>query len=157
MKVEFWSIGKTNASYLEEGMSIYEKRIQHYLKLEVLLLPDIKNAKHLKPKQLKEKEGALFLKKIKKGDCIILLDERGKAFTSVAFATFLERQLQHSYSKIIFIVGGAYGFSPAMYERANWQIQLSNMTFSHQMIRLFFLEQFYRAMTILKNEKYHNV
>jgi len=156
MKVEFWSIGKTNESYLKEGMSIYEKRIQHYLKMEILLFPDIKNAKNIKSKQLKEKEGALFLKKIQKRDCIILLDERGKAFTSVSFATFIERQLQHSYSKIIFIVGGAYGFSPAMYERANFQLQLSKMTFSHQMIRLFFLEQFYRAMTILKNEQYHN-
>ena len=156
MKVEFWSIGKTKAAYLKEGISVYEKRIQHYLKMEVVLLPDIKNAKSLRPKQLKEKEGVLFLKKIQKGDCVILLDERGKAFTSVEFATFLERQLQHSYTKIIFVVGGAYGFSPAIYERANLKMQLSKMTFSHQMIRLFFLEQFYRAMAILKNEPYHN-
>lgn len=157
MKVEFWSIGKTKASYLQEGVSIYEKRIQHYVKMEVLLLPDIKNAKNLKPKQVKEKEGLLFLKKIQKRDYVVLLDERGKAFTSVEFSTFIERQLQQSFAKIIFIVGGAYGFSPAMYQRANFQFQLSKMTFSHQMIRLFFLEQFYRAMTILKNEPYHNL
>jgi len=156
MKVEFWSIGKTNEPYLREGIAIYEKRIQHYIKMEVVLLPDIKNAKNLKPKQLKEKEGTLFLKKIHKRDCVSLLDERGKAFRSVEFATFIERQLRQSYAKIIFIVGGAYGFSPAMYERANLKIQLSKMTFSHQMIRLFFLEQFYRAMTILKNQPYHN-
>ena len=156
MKVEFWVIGKTNQVYLKEGISIYEKRIQRYLKMEMLILPDIKNAKNLPPKQLKEKEGNQILKKLAKGDCLILLDERGKDFSSVAFADFINKQLHHSYAKIIFLVGGAFGFSPSVYERANFKIRLSSMTFSHQMIRLFFIEQFYRAMTILKNEPYHN-
>ncbi len=156
MKVEFWVIGKTNQAYLKEGISIYEKRIQRYLKMELVVLSDIKNAKNLPSKQLKEKEGTQILKKLAKSDCLILLDERGKDFSSVAFANFINQQLQHSYSKIIFLVGGAFGFSPSVYERANFKIRLSSMTFSHQMIRLFFIEQFYRAMTILKNEPYHN-
>ena len=156
MKVEFWVIGKTNQAYLKEGISIYEKRIQRYLKMELVVLADIKNAKNLPSKQLKEKEGTLILKKIAKSDCLILLDEKGKDFTSVAFANFIDQQLQHSYAKIIFVVGGAFGFAPSVYERANFKIRLSSMTFSHQMIRLFFIEQFYRALTILKNEPYHN-
>jgi len=120
MKVEFWVIGKTNQAYLKEGISIYEKRIQRYLKMEMVVLSDIKNAKNLPSKQLKEKEGTQILNKLAKRD------------------------------------GGAFGFSPSVYERANFKIRLSSMTFSHQMIRLFFIEQFYRAMTILKNEPYHN-
>lgn len=156
MKIEFWVIGKTNQAYLKEGMAIYEKRIQHYLKMETVIFPDIKNAKNLTAAQVKIKEGAVFLKKLQKGDYLVLLDERGKAFTSVQFAAFLNQQLQLSHARIIFLVGGAYGFAPAIYERANLKIRLSTMTFSHQMIRVFFLEQFYRGMTILKNEPYHN-
>jgi len=156
MKVEFWVIGKTTPLYLKDGMSIYEKRIRRYLKMEIVVFPDIKNAKNQSASEIKKKEGINILKKIIKNDCLILLDERGKDFTSVQFANFLEQQLQFSYSKIIFLVGGAYGFSEAIYQRANFKVRLSAMTFSHQMIRLFFIEQFYRAMTILKNEPYHN-
>jgi len=156
MKVEFWVIGKTNQAYLKEGISIYEKRIRRYIKMEMIVLSDIKNAKNLPSKQLKEKEGTQILNKLAKRDCLILLDERGKDLSSVAFANFINQQLHHSYAKIIFLVGGAFGFSPSVYERANFKIRLSSMTFSHQMIRLFFIEQFYRAMTILKNEPYHN-
>lgn len=157
MKIEFWTIGKTNETYLKEGMAIFEKRIKRYLKLESVLITDLKNAKNLKPTQVKLKEGEKCLAKLKNGDYLILLDEKGKQFTSVKFAKFFEQQLNQSHHRIIFLVGGAYGFSEAIYKRANYKIALSEMTFSHQMVRLFFLEQFYRAMTILRNEPYHNV
>lgn len=157
MKIEFWTIGKTNEAYLREGMAIFQKRIQRYLKLETVLITDVKNAKNLKPKQVKEKEGAKILAKLNAGDFLILLDEKGKQFTSVQFAYYIEKQLHQSHHRIIFLIGGAYGFAPAVYQRANQKLGLSNMTFSHQMVRLFFLEQFYRAMTILRNEPYHNL
>ena len=156
MKVAFWAIGKTTPAYLKEGLVIYEKRLSHYLKFSSHIFPDVKNTKHLKPIALKKKEGELILKKLEKNDCLILLDERGKAFTSVQFAKFLDQRFQQTSARIIFLVGGAYGFSEAIYQRANFQLQLSNMTFSHQMVRLFFLEQLYRGMTILRGEPYHN-
>lgn len=157
MKLEFWTIGKTNEKYLVEGMTIFQKRIQRYLKLETVLITDVKNAKNLKPQQVKKKEGDKILAKLQKGDFLILLDEKGKTFTSVQFAKYIEKQLHQSHHRIIFLIGGAYGFSEEVYKRANQKLSLSDMTFSHQMIRLFFLEQFYRAMTILRNEPYHNV
>lgn len=157
MKIEFWYIGKTNEAYLKEGMAIFEKRIQRYLKLETVLITDVKNAKNLKGKEVKQKEGEKILAKLSQGDFLILLDEKGKEFTSVQFANFMNKQLLQSHHKIIFLVGGAYGFSEAVYQRANQKLGLSKMTFSHQMVRLFFLEQFYRAMTILRNEPYHNL
>jgi 23S rRNA (pseudouridine1915-N3)-methyltransferase len=156
MKIEFWVIGKTNESYLETGMAIFQKRIQRYLKLSMVIIPDIKNAKSLSVKQVKQKEGEKILAKIKPGDFLILLDERGKERSSVQFANYINQQLQQSHHRILFLVGGAYGFSDAVYQRAQQKMTLSKMTFSHQMVRLFFLEQFYRAMTILRNEPYHN-
>lgn len=156
MKVEFWVVGKTNFKYLEEGIGIYEKRLKKYLPFKTVVLPDIKNAKNLTSDLLKEKEGTMILNKIEKGDLLILLDEKGKTFTSEKFAQWLNQQLQHSARKMIFLVGGAYGFSAGVYQRANQKIALSTMTFSHQMVRLFFIEQFYRALTILKNEPYHH-
>jgi len=156
MKVEFWMIGKTAFAYLKEGMAVYEKRLQRYLPVKLEVIPDIKNAKNLSAGVLKNKEGELILKKLKSDDLLILLDERGKVLGSVAFANFLEQQFQSSKKRIIFQIGGAYGFSEAVYQRANFKISLSKMTFSHQMIRLFFLEQLYRGMTILRGEPYHN-
>jgi 23S rRNA (pseudouridine1915-N3)-methyltransferase len=156
MKTEFWVIGNTSFPYLKEGTAIYEKRLKHYLPFEYTVLPDIKKAKNLSSEQLKAKEGALILKKIDKGDWLILLDERGKDFSSLKFASYIENLLQQSHRRLIFLVGGAYGFSPEVYNRANGKISLSKMTFSHQMVRLFVLEQIYRAMTILRNQPYHN-
>jgi 23S rRNA (pseudouridine1915-N3)-methyltransferase len=156
MKVEFWMIGKTAFSYLEEGMAVYEKRLKHYLPLNLEVMPDIKNAKNLSSQDLKAKEGALILKKLKDDDLLILLDEKGKEYSSLSFSTFIEKQLSAPKKRIVFQLGGAYGFSSEVYERADMKISLSKMTFSHQMIRLFFLEQLYRAMTILKGEPYHN-
>lgn len=156
MKLELWVIGQTSFPYLKEGCSIYEKRLQHYLPFEYRCLPDVKQAKNLSTDQLKVKEGELILKKLEKGDWLLLLDENGKSFTSVQFAQRIEQLLQQSYKRIIFLIGGAYGFSSEVYARSNGKVSLSKMTFSHQMVRLFALEQLYRAMTILRNQPYHH-
>jgi len=156
MKVELWAIGKTNERYLEEGMALYEKRLKHYLPFQWSVLPDIKGAGSLSAQQVKAKEGESILSKLKDDDLLILLDERGRSLSSEGFATYLDKKLQQSQRRLIFLIGGAYGFSDALYERAKDQLSLSSMTFSHQMVRLFFMEQLYRAMTILRNEPYHN-
>ena len=156
MKTELWAIGKTNERYLEEGMELYRKRLGHYLKFGMEIIPDIKKAGKLNPEQLKGREGEAVLQRLKPGDFLVLLDESGKQFTYESFAEFLSHKLQLSYKRIIFLIGGAYGFSPELYTRADSKLSLSRMTFSHQMVRLFFLEQLYRAMTILNNEPYHN-
>lgn len=156
MKVEFWVIGKTNAKYLEAGTAIYEKRLQHYLPFNYLVIPDIRQSGRLKSDQLKKKEGEAVQKLLKSDDHLVLLDEQGKQFTSVAFAKHVDEMLQLPKKRLIFLVGGAFGFDERIYQRANAKLGLSKMTFSHQMIRLFFLEQLYRGMTILRNEPYHN-
>lgn len=156
MKTEFWLIGKTTFPYLEEGMTLYQKRLKRYLSFEMLVLPEVKNAKKLPPEQLKLKEGEAVLKKVESTDMLILLDERGKQYTSVEFSKFMEQNFHSGKRRLIFLVGGAWGFSPEIYRRADKKISLSKMTFSHQMIRLFFLEQLFRAMTIQRGEPYHN-
>ncbi len=156
MKVEFWVIGKTNEKYLEEGIAIYRKRLRRYLPFHLEVIPDIRGGGKLPTEQLKSQEGASILKKIGPDDGLILLDEQGRQFRSEEFATFIDQKLQAPFRRLIFLVGGAYGFDQDVYQRANEQLALSRMTFSHQMIRLFFLEQLYRAMTILRNEPYHN-
>lgn len=148
--------GKTQERYLEEGIRLYDKRIRHYLPFDWVVLPDVRLSGKPAPEQLMEKEGEQILKRLRPEDCLMLLDERGQSFTSVQFAQWLDRQFQMPCKRLIFLVGGAYGFSPAVYARANARISLSAMTFSHQMVRLFLLEQLYRAMTILRNEPYHN-
>lgn len=156
MKLELWLIGKTNEKYLSEGIALYEKRLKRYLPFQIEIIPDVKNAKNLPSTQLKIKEGELIHKRIKNEDFLILLDEKGDSLSSRDFANYLEKKLANSRKRIIFLVGGAFGFSKEIYSRANAKLSLSKMTFSHQMIRLFFLEQLYRAMTILRNEPYHN-
>ncbi len=156
MKTELWYIGKTSFDYLETGINLYTQRIKKYIPFEVQLIPDVKNAKNLSKQEIKNREGALIIKKIEKGTLLILLDENGKQFNSINFAKDVEKMLQLSHKKIVFLIGGAYGFSKEVYTRADRKISLSNMTFSHQMVRLFFVEQFYRAQTILKNEPYHH-
>lgn len=156
MKTEFWYIGKTSFPYLEKGMDIYEKRLERYLPFQSVLIPDVKNGKKLPPEQLKIKEGEAVLNKLNNTDFLVLLDERGKEMTSLQFSKFMEQKLQLGNRKLIFLVGGAYGFSEMVYQRADQKMSLSKMTFSHQMIRLFFLEQIFRAMSILKGEPYHN-
>jgi 23S rRNA (pseudouridine1915-N3)-methyltransferase len=156
MKVEFWVIGKTNTTYLEDGTAIYEKRLKHYLPFEYQVIRDIRQSGKLSADQLKKKEGEAIQKLLKTDDYLVLLDEKGKHFTSVAFAAHLDQLLQFPKKRLIFLVGGAYGFDEQVYQRSDAKLALSKMTFSHQMIRLFFLEQLYRGMTILRNEPYHN-
>ena len=156
MQVTLLCIGKTGKKFLEEGEQEYLKRLRHYLSFQVQIIPDIKQAKNLSESQIKQKEGELILEKIGTTDTLILLDERGKEFGSVEFAEYLQDQFNRGGKHLYFVVGGPYGFSDAVYERASGKISLSRMTFSHQMIRLFFIEQVYRAMTILRNEPYHH-
>ena len=157
MKIIFVVIGKTNTAYLEEGTSVYTKRIKRYLGFELLVLPDVKNTKNFKPAILKEKEGEKILRACENSDWMVLLDEKGKEFTSVQFANDLEKLMVRGLKTVHFVVGGAYGFSPQVYEKAHQKLALSKMTYSHQLIRLIFVEQLYRAFSILKNEPYHNV
>lgn len=156
MKVEFWVVGKTSERYLQEGIFVYTKRLKHYLKFEMEIIPDIKNPKNLSVEKLKTKEGESILRKLKNEDYLVLLDEKGKELTSTKFSKQIEKYQISGKKRVIFLVGGAYGFSPEIYQRANEKLALSQMTFSHQMIRLFFFEQIYRAMTILRGEPYHN-
>ena len=155
MKIEFWVIGKTDFDYLKEGIALYEKRLKHYVAYEMVVLADVKNPP-LSMEALKTKEGEIILNKLQKDDFLILLDENGKQSTSVEFSQFLEKKQMDGTKRLIFQIGGAYGFSEAVYARANYKMSLSKLTFSHQMVRLFFVEQLYRAFTIIKGEKYHN-
>jgi 23S rRNA (pseudouridine1915-N3)-methyltransferase len=155
MKVELWAIGKTSEKYLEAGIEIFEKRLKNYLPFAFHVWPDVK----LKTQDgvfLKKEEGKFWLSKITADDYVVLLDEKGREFRSVELAQWLEKRMNAAPRRLIFIVGGAFGFSPELYERAQEQWSLSKLTFSHQMIRLFALEQLYRAMSILHNEPYHN-
>lgn len=156
MKVQVYYVGKTSEKYLREGEAVYQKRLRHYLPIAFDILPDIRNAGKLTPTALKAKEGEMILSKLANDDGLILLDEGGKSFSSKEFSYWIDKQLQMPYRRLVFLVGGAFGFSPEVYERANGKLSLSKMTFSHQMIRLFFAEQLYRGMTILRGEKYHN-
>ncbi len=156
MKIEFWVVGKTAFDYLKTGIGIYEKRLKRYCSFNMTIIPDIKNAKSLKHHQIKTKEGEAILKKLDASSKLILLDDKGKSYTSMGFSSYLEDKLMMEGKKVVFLVGGAYGFSEEIYERADAKISLSKMTFSHQMVRLFFIEQLYRAFTILNNEPYHH-
>lgn len=156
MKITLLAIGKTNAKYLQEGIDQYTKRLSHYIPFELKILPDVKTTKALTSDKQKEMEGEMFMSAIQQGDWVTLLDERGKEFTSRDFASYIDKKMITIPKNLIFIIGGPYGFSKAMYDRANEKLSLSKMTFSHEMIRLFFVEQIYRAMTILKGEPYHH-
>jgi 23S rRNA (pseudouridine1915-N3)-methyltransferase len=156
MKVELWQIGKTAFPYLRTGIELYEKRLKHYLKFQIVTFPDIKNAQKLSPALLKDKEAEQLLKKLKSDDYLVLLDERGKQHSSVEFARFIEKRFMGGHKRLIFLIGGAFGASEGLKQRANLQLSISRMTFSHQLIRLLFLEQLYRGMTIIRNEPYHN-
>lgn len=156
MKIEIWTLGKTTEAYLREGETTYLKRLQKYLSCKMEVLPEIKLGKNVSPELQMQKEKDLLHKYLKKVNAyVVLLDETGKEFTSPTFANHLQKLIQQQ-GKILFIIGGAYGFDPEIKALANEKIALSQMTFSHQMVRLFLLEQLYRAMTILNNEKYHH-
>lgn len=155
MTIRLICIGKTGKKFLEEGEQEYTERLRHYLKFDKIEIPDIKNAKSLTKSQIKQKEGELILQKANKST-IILLDERGKQMNSVEFSDFLQEQFNYASRDISFVIGGPYGFSDDVYDAASRKLSLSKMTFSHQMIRVFFVEQLYRAMTIIKGEPYHH-
>ncbi len=156
MKIALLVVGKTNDKALIGLIEEYQKRLKYYTSFEIVCIPELKNTKHLSEAEQKEREGELILKQIDNTDVLILLDEKGKEFSSVEFATYIEKKQLASCKRLVFVVGGPYGFSPSVYDKAEGKISLSKMTFSHQMIRLIFVEQLYRAMTILKGEPYHH-
>jgi len=156
MKIFLLVIGKTDETYLQNGIEIFLKRIPHYIAFEMKVLPDLKNSKNLSEDQQKEKEGELIIQQLAPADEIILLDENGIETSSVEFARFLEKKMISGIKRLVFVIGGPYGFSASLYSRANAKLSLSKMTFSHQIVRLIFAEQLYRAMTILKGEPYHH-
>lgn len=156
MKIKLICIGKTGKDFLIAGEQEYLNRLKHYVSMERIEIPDIKNAKSLSIDQIKELEGKEILSKLQSGDQLILLDENGKLFSSTEFADFLQQKFNQGGKGLVFVIGGAYGFSGEVYEKSIFKISLSKMTFSHQMIRMIFFEQVYRAMTILKGEPYHH-
>jgi 23S rRNA (pseudouridine1915-N3)-methyltransferase len=157
MSIRILSIGKTNIPFVKDGIDEYLKRLKHYAKVSWEELPDVKNSKKISTDQLKREEGKLFLGKLNTGDFIILLDENGQQQSSVEFSIWLENKAIHTAKDIIFIIGGAYGFSEELYATAGAKLSLSKMTFSHQIIRSIFVEQLYRAFTIQRGEPYHHV
>ena len=156
MKIKIIVIGKTHKNFLIEGENEYLKRLKRYTTIEKIEIPDLKNTKHLSASEIKKKEGVLILQKLESNGFVVVLDENGKSFGSVNFANWLQEKMNRGYKNITFIIGGAYGFSDAIYQKANEKMSLSKMTFSHQMIRMIFAEQLYRAHTILNNEPYHH-
>ena len=156
MNVKLITMGKTSASYLREGEVEYQSRLKHYMKFERIDLNDLKVSQKASSNEVKKKEAILILKQIKPTDQIVLLDENGHDFSSIEFSKWFEKKSLSGIKSLVFIIGGAFGFDNSIYERANEQISLSSLTFSHQMVRLFFLEQLYRSGTILKREKYHH-
>lgn len=156
MEVVLIAIGKTNIKFVEEGIKEYEGRLRRYMTFRMEWLRDIKGAGQLAEQRQKELEGEAILARLQPSDMVILLDERGKEFTSREFALWMEKQMASGRKRIVFVIGGPYGFSQAVYDRAGGKVSMSRMTFNHEMIRLFFVEQMYRAMTILRGEPYHH-
>ena len=156
MNIKLIAIGKTDNKNLIALIEDYAKRLRFYIRFEFEIIPDIKNVKHLSEAQQKEKEGELILGKIQHSDVLILLDENGKQLNSLDFSRYLQKHMNSGIKTLIFVIGGPYGFSDTIYKRANGKLGLSKMTFSHQMVRLIFMEQMYRGFTILRNEPYHH-
>ena len=156
MKITLLVVGKTEDKYLIEGMEKYLSRLKHYIGFNLVVLPELKNTKSLTESQQKTKEAEMILKQVSNPDIVVLLDEKGKKYTSVSFSNYLNKQMIGSVQHLVFVIGGPYGFDESIYKRANSSLSLSDMTFSHQMVRLFFIEQLYRAFSILKGEPYHH-
>ena len=156
MNIKLLAIGKTDDKALQTLIEDYSKRLSFYIKFELEIIPDIKNVKNLSENQQKEKEGELILSKLTLTDHLILLDENGTTFSSVDFSEYLQKKMNSGAKTLVFVIGGPYGFSDEVYQKSQGKISLSLMTFSHQMVRLFFIEQLYRGFTILKNEPYHH-
>lgn len=156
MNIKLIVVSKTDISYIQQGLDEYLKRLKHYVNFEIDVIPALKDQKNMSPEETKEKEAVAILKHLEGADRIVLLDEHGAEFTSVGFSQYIQKQMNASIRSLVFVIGGAFGFSPSVYKAAHDKISLSQMTFNHQMVRLFFVEQLYRAYTILKGEKYHN-
>lgn len=156
MTITLLAIGKTDNKNLIQLIDEYSNRLKHYVKFNFTVIPDIKNSKNLSESQQKDKEGELILSKVSTSDVLVLLDENGKQHNSVDFSNYLQKHMNSGIKNLVFVIGGPYGFSDAVYQRANGKLGLSKMTFSHQMVRLFFIEQLYRGFTILRNEPYHH-
>ena len=156
MRITLLTVGRTDKGWIRDGLEIYMSRLPHYIPFSLVEIPELKNVSALSQAQIKEREGELILKNVKASDDLVLLDERGVMRSSVEFASFLQGKMTSGGKDIVFVIGGAYGFSEAVYSRANSKISLSKMTFSHQMVRTIFAEQLYRAFTIMKGEPYHH-
>ena len=156
MKIILLTVGKTDKDWVKEGLDIYVSRLKHYIPFSVVEIPELKNVSALSKDQIKTREGELILKNVRPTDDLILMDERGKQYTSVELARVLQDKISYIGKDIVFVIGGAYGFSDAVYSRADSKISLSKMTFSHQMVRAIFAEQIYRAFTIMRGEPYHH-
>ena len=156
MEIKLIAIGKTDRTELDQLINSYQKRLIHYVRFSFEIIPDIRNSKNLSEKLQKEEEGKLILSKLSNSDRLILLDENGKEMNSVGFSEFLQKQMNSGLKRLVLVIGGPYGFSDAVYKKASGKLALSKMTFSHQMVRLFIIEQLYRSFTILKNEPYHH-
>ncbi|MFD2035870.1 23S rRNA (pseudouridine(1915)-N(3))-methyltransferase RlmH [Belliella marina] len=156
MQIKLIAVGKTDSKEIQSLTDEYIKRLGFYIKFELEIIPDLKNTKNLSEESQKEKEGDLILKRVQASDELILLDENGKQFSSMDFSSVLQKRMNSGLKQLVFVIGGPYGFSEAVYQRANSKLSLSKMTFSHQMVRVFFIEQLYRAYTILRNEPYHH-
>lgn len=156
MKITLLVISKTDEKYLQEGIDKYVKKLSHYAPFELEIIPALKDQKGASPEEIKEREAVLLLKRLEKSDAIVLLDEHGKRHTSIGFSEYLQRWMNQGVKNLTFVVGGAFGFAPSVYKAATDKISLSPMTFNHQMVRLIFVEQLYRAFSILRHEPYHN-
>ena len=156
MKIALLTVGKTDSDWVRQGLDIYVSRLKHYIPFSIIEIPELKNVSALSREQIKTREGELILKNIRPTDDVILMDEHGKEYSSVEFARILQDKISYAGKDMVFVIGGAYGFSEAVYQRANSRISLSRMTFSHQMVRAIFAEQLYRAFTIIKGEPYHH-
>ena len=156
MKITLLTVGKTDKDWVRQGLDIYTSRLKHYISFSIVEIPELKNVSSMSREQIKVREGELILKNIKPGDDMILLDERGRTYSSLEFAKLLQDKISYAGKDIVFVIGGAYGFSQAVYDRAGSKMSLSRMTFSHQMVRAIFAEQIYRAFTIMRGEPYHH-
>ena len=156
MKVTLLLVGKTEEGFIKQGLEIYENRLKHYISFTSIIIADVKNAGKITLFDLKIKEGELILKHFTASDFVVLLDDKGKQFSSIEFSHYMQKQMNSGIKNLCFVVGGAFGFSEQVYNRANAQLSLSKMTLTHQMVRIFFVEQLYRTMTILKGESYHH-
>ncbi len=156
MKITLLTVGKTDKDWVRQGMDIYVSRLKHYIPFSVVEIPELKNVSAMTREQIKVREGELILRNIKPSDDMILLDERGKEYTSTELAKVIQDKISYAGKDMVYVIGGAYGFSDAVYQRANSKISLSRMTFSHQMVRAIFVEQIYRAFTIMRGEPYHH-